>query len=34
MIYSKTSVIRPSIIQIFKYPTSDLLSQLHLDILI
>ena len=31
--YSRTSIIRPSIIQIFNYPTSDPLSQLHLSLL-
>ena len=27
--YSGNSIIRPSVIQIFNYPTSNLLSQLH-----
>ena len=31
--YSRTSIIRPSIIRIFNYPTSNPLSQLHLNLL-
>ena len=31
--YSRTSIIRPSIIRIFNYPTLNPLSQLHLTLL-